>query len=148
MRTIEEIKSLIREPENKCDIFSHTYYTTEAVIDFLTEQEIIELGMGVELKYEYKGKHIPIEFTKENIMKKLEVHVCKGFKSALDKISLYAQMEYNIVCTLNWILDEGLDNFKEYKYYGLPVFKATALKYGFNNPIGQDTGLEDKYKYK
>jgi hypothetical protein len=29
--------------------------------------------------------------------------------------------------------------------YGLPLFKATALKYGFNNPIGDDLGSEDKY---
>jgi hypothetical protein len=29
--------------------------------------------------------------------------------------------------------------------YGLPIFKATAQKYGFNNPIGEDTGSEEKY---
>ena len=29
--------------------------------------------------------------------------------------------------------------------YGLPIFKATAVKYGFENPIGEDTGSEKKY---
>jgi len=29
--------------------------------------------------------------------------------------------------------------------YGLPLFKATAIKYGFPNPIGDDSGSERKY---
>ena len=29
--------------------------------------------------------------------------------------------------------------------YGLPLFKATAEKYGFDNPIGDDTGRENYY---
>lgn len=29
--------------------------------------------------------------------------------------------------------------------YGLPIFKATAVKYGFENPIGDDSGPEAEY---
>lgn len=29
--------------------------------------------------------------------------------------------------------------------YGLPLFKATAEKYGWENPIGDDSGSEDYY---
>lgn len=29
--------------------------------------------------------------------------------------------------------------------YGLPLFKATALLYGFDNPIGDDSGSEEYY---
>lgn len=29
--------------------------------------------------------------------------------------------------------------------YGLPLFKATAVKYGWDNPIGEDSGRERKY---
>jgi hypothetical protein len=47
----------------------------------------------------------------------------------------------------NWILDEGLEDFDDYAQYGLPLFKATAVKYGFENPIGDDYGNEYKYSY-
>lgn len=30
-------------------------------------------------------------------------------------------------------------------FYGLPLFKATAVKYGWDNPIGEDSGRERKY---
>ena len=40
---------------------------------------------------------------------------------------------------------EDIMNDKDYAMYGLPLFKATALKYGFDNPIGDDLGSEDKY---
>lgn len=30
----------------------------------------------------------------------------------------------------------------DYRFYGLPLFKATAVKYGWNNPIGEDSGRE------
>ena len=54
---------------------------------------------------------------------------------------------YQVVSTWNWILEEGLENFSinNYAQYGLPLFKATAVKYGFNNPIGDDSGSEYKY---
>jgi hypothetical protein len=34
---------------------------------------------------------------------------------------------------------------RNYAQYGLPLFKATALKYDFENPIGDDLGNEPKY---
>ena len=33
----------------------------------------------------------------------------------------------------------------DYRFYRLPLFKATAVKYGWNNPIGEDSGREKKY---
>jgi hypothetical protein len=33
-------------------------------------------------------------------------------------------------------------NRDDYQMYGLPLFKATALKYGWDNPIGEDSGSE------
>lgn len=51
----------------------------------------------------------------------------------------------DVVMMWNWILEDGLEDFDEYPMYGLPIFKATAIKYGFENPIGDDTGSEDYY---
>lgn len=47
----------------------------------------------------------------------------------------------------NYILEEGLEDWDEdnYAMYGLPLFKATAVKYGWNNPIEEDEGCESKY---
>lgn len=33
----------------------------------------------------------------------------------------------------------------DYRFYRLPLFKATAVKYGWDNPIGEDSGRERKY---
>ena len=32
----------------------------------------------------------------------------------------------------------------DYRFYRLPLFRATAVKYGWNNPIGEDSGREKK----
>ena len=100
---------------------------------------------GIELKEEYVGKHKPLEWTHENILKQLESDVAFGFEKALDKRGLSSSMMYEVVSMWNWILEEGLESFDDYTHYGLPLFKATAVKYGFNNPIGEDEGNEQKY---
>lgn len=33
----------------------------------------------------------------------------------------------------------------DYRFYRLPLFRATAVKYGWDNPIGEDSGRERKY---
>ena len=47
----------------------------------------------------------------------------------------------------NRVLEEGLEDYPEdnYAMYGLPLFKATAEKYSWENPIGEDSGSEDYY---
>ena len=90
------------------------------------------------------NKHIK-EFTRENILKQLEEDVDFGFEKALDKRGISASLMYEVVRMWNWILEEGLEDFDSYAQYGLPLFKATAVKYGFDNPIGNDYG--DEYEY-
>lgn len=34
----------------------------------------------------------------------------------------------------------------DYRFYRLPLFRATAVKYGWNNPIGKPTRLMKKQK--
>ena len=52
---------------------------------------------------------------------------------------------FEVVKMWNWILEEELENFDDYPMYGLPLFKATAVKYSFENPIGADSGSENHY---
>lgn len=103
--------------------------------------------IGIELKDEYKGKHMTIPFTRENVLKQLERDVDFGFKKALGQRGISASLMFEVVRMWNWILEDGLEDWSEYSYamYGLPLLKATAEKYGFDNPIGEDSGTEQKY---
>lgn len=101
---------------------------------------------GIELKEEYVGKHKHLEFTRENILEQLEQDVAFGFEKALNRRGISSSLMYEVVSMWNWILEEGLESFDDYAYYGLPLFKATAVKYGFNNPIEEDEGNEQKYE--
>lgn len=85
------------------------------------------------------------EFTKENVLIQLEKDVKFGFEKALRQRGISSSMMAEVVKMWNWILEEGLEDFDSYAMYGLPIFKATAVKYGFDNPIGDDTGAEEEY---
>ncbi len=114
------------------------------LIQFVPENEL--KGFGIELKEEFIGKHKPIPFTKENVLEQLKKDVAFGFDKALDNRGISSDLMSQVVRMWNWILEEGLEDFDEYPMYGLPIFKATALKYGFDNPIGDDKGSENKYE--
>ena len=113
------------------------------LIQFVPESDWHKLGMS--RNPEYKEEFIPTEFTRKNVLKQLEKDVEFGFEKALNQRGISSELMYNVVSMWNWILEEGLENFNEYAYYGLPLFKATAVKYGFENPIGDDSGDEEKY---
>jgi hypothetical protein len=89
----------------------------------------------------------PIAWTRENVLKQLKRDVAFGFEKALGRRSISSDLMFEVVMMWNKILEEGLETFDEdnYENYGLPLFKATAVKYGFQNPIGNDTGTESKY---
>jgi len=110
---------------------------------FLTEEQMSIVGWApINL-----GEWERVPFTKENVLVQLEKDIAFGFEKALNKRSLSAASMFETVKMWNWILEEGLENWEEDQYamYGLPLFKATAIKYGFDNPIGEDSGSELKY---
>lgn len=115
------------------------------LVKFLAEEQMTDMGM--ELKDEYKGKHTPIAFTREAVLEALKGDVAFGFEKALNQRGISASLMFTVVRMWNWILEEGLEGFDEddYAQYGLPLFKATAEKYNFDNPIGEKTGREYKY---
>lgn len=110
---------------------------------FIPEKDLKDFG--IKLKPEYIGQHVHIPFTKENVLAQLEKDVEFGFEKALDQRGISSSLMADVVMMWNWILEDGLEDFDEYPMYGLPIFKATAIKYGFENPIGDDTGSEDYY---
>ena len=109
---------------------------------FVPKERLTEIGLSLKnenAEWDHK------EFTRENILEQLKSDVEFGFEKALDKRGLSADMMHSVVQMWNWILEEGLEDFDDYAQYGLPLFKATAIKYGFDNPIGEDKGTEYKY---
>jgi hypothetical protein len=85
------------------------------------------------------------DWTEENIIFHLKGDVDFGFEKALDKRGISSSFMNEVVKMWLWILEDPLAECENYDLYGLPLLKATALKYGFENPIGDDTGSEDKY---
>jgi hypothetical protein len=139
MKTLEQIKK-----EYKSETIDGR--DLHRLMKFLPEKDL--KAFGIELKEEYIGKHEAEPFTREAVIEQLKGDVEFGFVKALDCRAISSSLMAEVVMMWNWILEEGLEDLdfeKNYAMYGLPIFKATALKYGFPNPIGDDTGSEDKY---
>lgn len=136
MKTLQQVKEMYKSQTIDGRDLSR-------LMQFIPEAELKDFGL--KLKDEYVGTHKHIEFTKENVLIQLKNDVDFGFEKALNKRGISSGLMAEVVKMWNWILEEGLEDFDDYPMYGLPIFKATAVKYGFENPIGEDTGREASY---
>lgn len=120
-------------------------------IDWNTLQQYPALKEGIKEEYlneeKWMSEVYEQEYTRENILKQLERDVAFGFDKALDQRGISASLMFEVVKMWCWVLDdnEELYNWNSYAYYGLPLFKAVAVYYGFPNEIGDDDGDEEKY---
>ncbi len=138
MKTLEQIKKSYKSQTlDGRDIYR--------LAQFIPEDELKDYGMS--LKEEFVGKHKHIKFTKENVLIQLEKDVEFGFEKALNQRGISAGMMHSVIMMWNWVLQDGLEDIGDdnYPQYGLPLFKATAKKYGWDNPIGESIG--DEYEY-
>lgn len=101
--------------------------------------------IGAKPRPETAGPHVPEPFTRERVLELLREDVMRGFEGALARRGLDAWLAYGGVQLWNWVLEEGLEGVDQFPCYGLPLFKATAVQYGFPNPIGDDRGDEPQY---
>lgn len=138
MKTLQQIKT-----DYKSKIIDGR--ELKRLTQFIPENELSDFGLTLKTEYVRTHKHIP--FTRENVLAQLKEDVEFGFDKALNKRGISASLMFQTVMFWNWILEEGLENFDKSNYaqYGLPLFKATAVKYGFPNEIGDDDGDEDIY---
>lgn len=120
-------------------------------IDWNTLQQYPALKEGIKEEYlneeKWMSEVFEQEYTRENVLKQLERDVAFGFDKALDQRGISASLMYEVVKMWCWVLNdsEELYNWDNYAYYGLPLFKAVAVYYGFPNEIGDDDGNEEKY---
>ena len=110
---------------------------------FLTQEQLEKIGFKWNSDEPYPE---PKEWTRENILVQLKEDVEFGFEKALDRRGISASLMFAVVLRWNRVLEEGLEDYPEDNYaMYLPLFKATAEKYGWENPIGDDSGSEDYY---
>lgn len=121
---------------------------TNRFAQFLTANQLPTFGLKLKkgiTEEEYNKRVKP--FTRENVLAQLQEDVEFGFDKALNKRGISSSFMFECVRFWNWVLEEGLEDWDEdnYAMYGLPLFKATAVKYGWDNPIGDDNGDEEEY---
>lgn len=139
MKTLQQIKELYKsECLDGRDL--------NRLVQFIPFSEFPFLGMELKPEVtEEEWNKTYKEFTRENVLIQLQSDVEFGFEKALNQRGLSSSMMAEVVKMWNWILEEGLEDFDDYPMYGLPIFRATALKYGWDNPIGEDSGSEECY---
>lgn len=79
------------------------------------------------------------------IIEEMRKDVELGFIKALDRRGISASLMHSAVKDHLVALGDDLANLDAYAQYGLPLLKAVAIKYGFENPIGDDAGDEAIY---
>lgn len=85
------------------------------------------------------------EWTFDNVLGQLTEDLDFAFLKALNRRGISSSLMYEVVKMWMWVLEDDLQYFEEYAQYGLPLYKAVAVKYRLPNPIGDDTGTERKY---
>lgn len=142
MKTREQILEAVRNGKESQCIDRRDY---ERLAVFFDTPDLALLGVGLRKGVTERGEIL--ELTEDTVKARLKCDVDFGFEKALDKRGLSSAMMHHVVKMWLWVLDDELQEFDEdnYAQYGLPLFKAVALKFGFPNPIGEDSGKESKY---
>lgn len=94
---------------------------------FLTPEQMEKINFS--LNDEYKDKHVPKEWTEENVIEQLKQDVLFGWKKACDGRGISANLMYEVVKSWCKVLENDLQYFSDYEPYGKPLFKAVAQKY-------------------
>lgn len=140
MRNLNEILSKVTS--DSCVIDGRDLHR---LMRFVNAEDLTKYGFKVTEGH----THVPEEFTEENVKKCLKADLAFGFEKALNRRGISAGLMFEVVKMWCWVLeDEEHAEWSDdnYAMYGLPLFKSVALKYGFENPIGDDTGAEAHYE--
>ena len=107
------------------------------LVKFLTEEQMKELDF--ELKDEFKGKHVPIPYTEENVLKQLKEDVLFGWEKACNHRGISASLMFEVVRDWCKVLQNEFADFSNDNYapYGTPLFIAVSNKYGFGIDQGE-----------
>lgn len=123
MKTINEIL----ENYEAYETFLYDGLFGTRLCSFLTVEQAEKIGFA--FKDEYKDKHIPKEWTEENIIEQLIKDVVFGWNTACDEKDISANLMYEVVKSWCKVLENEYKDFDDYAPYGKPLFKAVAQKY-------------------
>lgn len=112
--------------------------------DFMRLAKYIPAENLIKMKCDPVEGHTPADFTRENILEDLKRDLDFAFEKAIDKRGISAACMYYVIKMWTWILEDGLEDWSDdnYAQYGLPLLKASALKYGFVDEIDGYEGNE------
>lgn len=139
MKTREQILAAVKAGKSSQALDGRDF---ARLCDFFAAEDWPAFGFSLA---EGKEARAPKELTEENVRTQLAEDLAFGFEKALGRRGISASLMHETVKLWMWVLDDDLQYFEEYAQYGLPLFKAVALKYGLPNKIGDDRGDEEKY---
>lgn len=124
MKTIEQVLDNYKEFSDNIieDRFGKRF------TDFLTEEQAASIGWHAKDGYDWPE---PKEWTEENVLEQLKRDVEFGWEKACDERGISASLMYEVCQAWCKVLENGLEGFDEYGWYGKPLFKAIAHKYGW-----------------
>jgi hypothetical protein len=128
MKTKEQILTAIESGKRKSEIAFIEARDFKRLTDFFPVSDWHKFGF--ELKEGAKAPE-PEELTEENVLKHLKSDLAFAFEKALNMRGISSSLMFEVIKTWMWVLDDPLMNFNKYSMYGLPLYKAVALKYGF-----------------
>lgn len=142
MKTKEDVLKAIKSKEITSTLDGRDFYR---LIDWFGPDylELFELRLADGATWD-----TPIKpWTEEAFKEQLRDDLAFAFEKALDQRGISAGLMRDVVKLWLWVLDVELDEADDgdYAQYGLPLLKATAVHFGFPNPIGDDRGDEHKY---
>jgi len=115
---------------------------------FVPEDQLKKLDFSVREGHE--GKHDPLAWTEEVVKEELTNSIAFGFQMAIEVEVLTAYDNLEAALFLAWVLDVEFDPaFKSPTgsgISGITAYKALAAHFGLPNPLGDDTGMEEKYR--
>lgn len=125
MKTLEQVLDAI-ENGKKSECLDGRDFSR--LCDFIPVKHWKKIGFGI--KEGVKIEDIKIkEWTEENIKSQLKSDLEFAFEKALDKRGISSSFMFEVIKMWMWVLDDPLQYENNYAMYGLPLYKAVALKY-------------------
>jgi len=140
MKTQEEVLEAVHTGARRIQTIDGRDFVR--LVSFFDTQHWNDFGME---QVEPGNPFTPRPWTEEEVCEQLQHDVAFGFEKALGKRGISAGLMYEVVKLWLWVLNDPLQDMTDYTQYGLPLFRAVAVKYGFENPIGDHAGNEAQY---
>jgi hypothetical protein len=143
MKTREQVLEEVKKGRKSgCEMIDSRDYVR--LLEFFPIEEWHYFGFEPK---EDRQEHTVIEWTEKNILDHLEHDLDFAFEKALNKRGISSNLMFEVIKMWMWVLDDEMQNWDwdHYAMYGLPLYKAVAIKYGFTDQIPDDEGYEDVY---